>query len=439
MARHTLLQIPGPGDTVPEPIVKPKDSTPASNSAGQARTLPSKPATQGSDPTPSASGTVGSTNTGTVVPKEEPGDSGSAGAQPQASVSQDQSDALLVAIRQHEENVKKEEQAEMASTAAALLAKVRGKSGGEADAPISQPSVPPAGQTSADQSQPGGVTMDQSSQERASVTPSPPVSASSTPTPSEAGADRQSPTVKEEPGSDKKKAQKNRFSKLTNFSKIGVPQDAATKSTAAALLARIKAKKLGIDDPNQPSSTPPPSTGETPPPPQAPPGASSVTEWPPAPVVEIKEEGEPVEKRIKIEEGPNTQGTGTAPQPMVIEGVPPPQGIPPPQGVPPPQPVPPPMPPLPPPPSDDQPQPPPLPATSSSISGAPVTYSMQPPPMPPLGGNNMAEHGIVHDLTGPQEVLDLTAQDQSWAQQGHDQMQYPQGRQETRSLKVSKC
>ncbi len=125
MARHTLLQIPGPGDTQPEPIVKATDSTPASNSAGskptQTRTLPSKTAEQIAKP--SASEALGSTNTGTVVPKEEPADT------PQPAVSQDQSDALLAAIRQHEQNVKKEEEAEMASTAAALLAKVRAKSG----------------------------------------------------------------------------------------------------------------------------------------------------------------------------------------------------------------------------------------------------------------------------------------------------------------------
>ena len=371
MARHNLMQIPGPSDKLssfkPVAVVQPASTTPAS-------TVPSTAPT----------GTVTATQTPAVSTAQvQP-------AKPKPQVPEtspaDTFDRLQAAIKQHEEAIKKLEEERVATTAAALLAKIRKKNGPDAEV---QPAAESTGTPPAE-SAPAPASSDvppaSSSVSEGSTT----AEVRDQPTVSKTATDARPAVSGSEQQSGKDDAAIKRQRKLNaKLSKLNFPMDQATKSTAAALLAKIKAKKTGRETgrespPSRPSSQ---SSAESEPVKIAIVGQGGVVmvnEWPPSAEQEAKKENqvettapmppaeeekppppptEPDPMDIETEETPSVAIEVSAPQVItastIISAEPTISA----------QPVPP------------QPE---ASGPTSSISGAPVNYPVPAPPLPPM-------------------------------------------------------
>ena len=250
MAKHNLMQIQGPSGFRPVAVVQPASSSSPASSA------PSNTTASSSSSTASLT-----TTTATTTPAVQP-----VTIQPSAvvgSVGVDSSaDTFAAQIKQHEEAIKRLEDQRVAETAAKILAKIRKKSGptdsdqtaGESG--DAEPSTEPAAETGSTNAEPQPIV----------IAPE---------TTGNEAAEVKSGKPENKTGGKKSQMQKN----LAKLRKMNIPQDKSTKLTAAALLAKIKAKKSGGSSPVRPSSN---SSAESDPIPTAVVGqVAMVDEWPP--------------------------------------------------------------------------------------------------------------------------------------------------------------
>ena len=442
MARHNLMQVPGPSEKLkglkPVAVVQPATSTPSSSAP--------------SSTTPVTSVTPAETTSVQMV-TVQPTVSTAKPKTPIADTSSDKFDRLQAAIKQHEEAIKRLEEERVANTAAALLAKIRKKSEpteleqslpatdgtdisqSKLGTPVvaEQPVVPantaPAVSTVGSAQEPGPQPPPKEIQPTPLPTPAQPASVESSvqqPIVIEPQVVEQQ-TAKDDPTS---KKQPNVLKNLSKFSKMNIPQDQATKSTAAALLAKVKAKKTGGESPssNQPLAEAEPlkipALGEG--------GVAMVNEWPPtqdqvqtevrststnrveeetvtAPMPPAEEkpppppEPEPEAESsnmmdIDTEDSSVTQADATSSAPEVISTIPT---------------------------ISAQPQPPQPPSSSalSSISGAPVSYPVPAPPLPPMLSQPSSTQGYMATSQPAITAQTATSVATSEAQHGWTQSQ----------------
>ena len=401
MARHNLMQVPGPSEKLkglkPVAVVQPATTTPSLSAPSSTTPVTSVASAE-------------TTSVQAVAVTVQPSVSTANPRPPLADSSSDKFDRLQAAIKQHEEAIKRLEEERVANTAAALLAKIRKKS----EPTELEQSVPVSEATDTAQSN-LGTTLGNSEQPVVPVNTAPSLTAAGSaqesvpqPQPKEiqpgavhtpaqsasAEPTTQQPIViepqvaEQQAGKDDQtvKKQPQVLKNLSKFSKMNIPQDQATKSTAAALLAKVKAKKTGGESPSSNQSSGEPEPLKIPVLGQG--AVAMVSEWPPAhEQVQIEEnraeeemvtapmppaeekpppppepEPEPESSNmmdIDTEDSSITPGDATSSAPEIISTIPT---------------------------ISAQPQPPQPPSSGalSSISGAPVSYPVPAPPVPPM-------------------------------------------------------